>query len=1025
MVNDDHPVVISISELLYLKDANKDFEILFLNKTSTLSPRIPFTNYLFIRNLHPEDSVPVESDDLTPIENTPDFQVRIESVNPEYSTDLLKGPSDFRDPALRSQKISKEFRKKIFGGVTNGPWNDFKGYRYKMNQKGEEKHDFLKLNPNEIRPILEISNKQFYPGVCQSQEQNFPFYGYSQKMCSQWGENAGLCLNRESLDYQSDYGECRKLQSKFSSKDFPDSNKAIDFTEKNYLYFSELIESIKFHCRAAREKSFDLYDKLFNTFHDREHCAKGYQGSTGFHLQEDFGLNMVTKKCNHKTVHLYRNFFDVCYKIETYFPKESHSCSDQQQKKEMLKENNRQRGSLYQNFIEVFANQPPTSLDEEVKSIKDAMLPNLNEIEIFSLKLSLQKDPSIPKNSAHILTHKDLNKVTRKVEKLVKDMREFTSFKNKLRKMDLTVSFFCPFVHASYSMHYINFRQDFQPISLSLDDIKTLYLYIYIGLHRFYRGDLGSLVIIPSKFDIFRETTPEYLPEIRLFPNLAFLIKNLGFTFKKFFSSLLRKNKKFFDLQMYNTLFTEIGAGHSILSKQFQKMVNPCRSICPSPLITPVFFLLRKFNTSQRCDILVQYKNQLDFHARQTKTLRNQFLFLIESFLDKEDVQVCHDINQKKDQNFILNQEIKLLINEKDYYFSFPLSIGRDLLVFEHRSLDLGIVTQPNVTHLTDVFVNNRARVPIVLRRLSIFSDNPDFDVKLAMTYREHVLIPFQKERFVLCKIMTSLKMSASAKGPSRLEGFLEVEILAEGYKGLIRERLYFRMSHAKDLLQFLPGNRLSMETDGKDIEMVNSSLDDYRRFVVHIQNTAPYDLFLENYQLTEKKHLTRFYEFAFVNTDLVNDPWSRLTKRKNQRECHGENCNKNSKPKKQNGVKNSHFKHLRIYNPNQSILFEEKQIRFSKKNERHFLTIDQKKARDSEIYRRSLIFSFWFLNSFMTTKLEFVHQRLDCTKFKRMPRSRPTPQVNNCFKGMELNFGYYSMHVMVRLTRNGRESCT
>jgi hypothetical protein len=361
-------------------------------------------------------------------------------------------------------------------------------------------------------------------------------------------------------------------------------------------------------------------------------------------------------------------------------------------------------------------------------------------------------------------------------------------------------------------------------------------------------------------------------------------------------------------------------------------------------------------------------------------------------------------------------------VNKKEYYFSFPLFISRDLLVFEHRNLDLGIVTQPGTFHMADVFVSNKAKVPIILRRISLFSDNPDFEVKLAMTYREHVLIPFQKERFILCKLLASLKMSASLKGPSKLTGFIEVEILAEGYSGLIREKVYFRMTHAKDLIRFLPGNRLSMETDGKDIEMINSSLDDYRRFIVYLQNTAPFDLFMENYQLTEKKHLLKFYDFAFLNTSIVNDSHSHLIKRKTQRDCNGEQCITESQVNSQSSVKNSHFKRLKAYNPNQNLLFEEKQIRVEKKSEQHFLTIDQIKAKASDSHKRSLVFSFMFLNSYITTKLDFIHQRLDCTKYNRMPRVKATPQTSNCFGGLELNFGYYSMHLMVTLIRVEKE---
>jgi hypothetical protein len=127
---------------------------------------------------------------------------------------------------------------------------------------------------------------------------------------------------------------------------------------------------------------------------------------------------------------------------------------------------------------------------------------------------------------------------------------------------------------------------------------------------------------------------------------------------------------------------------------------------------------------------------------------------------------------------------------------------------------------------------------------------------------------------------------------------------------------------------------------------------------------------------------------------------------------------------KAQNSVKNVHFKRLKVYNPNQNLLFEEKQIRMEKNSEQHFLTIDQTKAKIPGSHKRSLVFSFMFLNSFLTTKLDFIHQKLECTIYKRMPRSKASPETINCFNGLEMNFGYYSMHLKVKITRIGKEGC-
>lgn len=995
--------------------------MLFLNKTSLITPYSPFSNYLFIRNLHAEDTYPLDLDqDDEEEETTPQegFQVRVDSLYLEHSKDLLRGPTDFRDPALRSQKITKEFRKKIFGDVTNGPLNDAKGYNYQINPKKEGQRDFWDLGPNDIRPILEISNGKFKPGACDSQEKNFPFNGFSESRCSVSGENTSLCRLREFLDTEPDLVECQRLQNKFAGKSIPLGKSPIDFQSTEFRLFDEVIQSIKVLCRENRRQVEDLYDRLTSTYKDQHSCGMEYLNVANFQIQEDSMENTMSRDCKHKPLRFYQNFLGYCYKIDSYFFSGKQSCSARKNRLEKFKRSRKLRGSLYQNFIEVFANQAPAQFDTSIAPLKALFVKNLNVFEMFSYKLSVQISTKSSKEHLQNVSNKELKSTTEQFARLARDARHFADFNQRLRRLDLTLEFLCPFVRAVHSMNYLNFLKDFRSKDLTTRDIKHLFLYIRNGIVRFHRNRLGSLLMVSSQFDIFRESTPEYLPEKRLFPFLSRLIGELGFTFKKFFLSLLRQNQKNLKESVSQFLLTEIAAGHSVLSKRFMSLIDPCRSRCQSPLQWPLYSILQWRISSIRCDPFFQSRGVLGSEPKATSQLRNQFLFLLSGLLDKQDMGLCTDITRSREERFSIIREIKFWVNQKEYYFSFPLFIGRDLLVFEHSSLDLGIATQAGVYHVADVFVSNKAHVPIILRRMTLFSDNPDFEVKLAMTYREHVLIPFQKERFILCKILASLKMTAWLKGPSKLSGFIEVEILAEGYTGLILERVHFRMNYARDLLRFTPSNRLSMETDGKDIEMINSSLDDYRRFVVHIQNTAPFDLFVENYQLVEKKHLIKYYEFASISSFYLNDSHSHLIKRKNQRECHDDQCASETPKPVQSSVKNTHFKHLRVYDPNQTFLFEEKQIRVDRKSEKHFLTIDQVKARDSESQRRALVFSFQYLNSYMTTKLEFLHQRLDCTKFETVSRSKPSPQTSNCFAGLEVNFGYFSVHVMVSLTR-------
>ena len=93
---------------------------------------------------------------------------------------------------------------------------------------------------------------------------------------------------------------------------------------------------------------------------------------------------------------------------------------------------------------------------------------------------------------------------------------------------------------------------------------------------------------------------------------------------------------------------------------------------------------------------------------------------------------------------------------------------------------------------------------------------------------------------------------------------------------------------------------------------------------------------------------------------------------------------------------------------------FDQKLFKLDSQKDQFLATIDHVKGRGLQFYRRPLIFSFLTLSGYLSTKLEFINQKLDCTIFKKLTNYKPTAITSNCFKGLTLLFGYYSKHLMV-----------
>lgn len=53
---------------------------------------------------------------------------------------------------------------------------------------------------------------------------------------------------------------------------------------------------------------------------------------------------------------------------------------------------------------------------------------------------------------------------------------------------------------------------------------------------------------------------------------------------------------------------------------------------------------------------------------------------------------------------------------------------------------------------------------------------------------------------------------------------------------------------------------------------------------------------------------------------------------------------------------------------------------------------------------------------SFVSSKLEFINQKIECVKFSRDSRTKVSPIKSDCFNNVDINFGYFSIYAKVSL---------
>ena len=899
-------MVVSISEKIQLKDTKLHFELLFLNKTSTITPNAPFDNYLFIRNLKPEKLTPNSNEKKCKLKCSSQSEnhkkckeefakcqgkieegsFRVDSLQFEQSEGLLREPGNFHDSSLQSQKIPKEFRKKMFQDLITGSVTCLECYKLKLTKEYEGQKDYWDFNPNEIRPILEVTNKKSNPGVCESQEKQFPLHNVKSDLCSNLGEDATLCRQRESLERDDYISECNYYKLKFRTRQIDYKNKTLDLNHPLLKVIMESVESIRSFCSHNSRKGTDLYDTISEEYKSYYKCGKEYSKSKADDEEQSF--NLTTKECLRANEHIYDNFFGYCKKIELYFDilqePLKEECKEKYQTIILRKHYNRTRFSqnIFINYLELVTTGYRHVYKNKMDFVRKDLLRKMNILETLSYKLFIMNyDKEFgEKETKQRISFDNLMVTASTLVYTAEESKNYYMFHNRLKRMNGTFAVFCPLVKATRSADYLDYLPKLKMKGLTFKQIASLYMYIYNGIVKSSNTTDYLSETRHSGFDIFRNKNLEYLSESSLFRILSRLLRDLKMSFQKFFSGLVKKSNNLLNEETYNTVFFYLGRDHRILSEAFLAEVDYCNNYSHDQSKNLLNWLFFKDSLCFHCNSLYVYKVTTKISLSQSKRFRILFLRVLALTVSKEDLISCMTFLRRKEEPIASIKELKLKVNNKQFYFSFPLTFTRDRVIFEHSSIDLGMSSQKGTFHIANIYISNRARVPLIIRRLTLYFDNSNFEVKIAMFYREHLLLPFQKERLLLAKIIASFNTKINNVSSSQLRGYLQAEFLAEGQPGLFNERIHFRMKYSKDFMKFTPGNRLSLESDGKDIEMINSSLDDYKRFVIHIKNSSPSALFIENFQLVEKKSLMDLYEFAALNSKILNDSHSSLVKR-------------------------------------------------------------------------------------------------------------------------------------------------
>lgn len=911
IVNDSKPVIVTISEKIEFKDSKLNFEILFLNKTTIMSPNIPYDNYLFIRNLNSEkkriddrSSVSCESiekdknnNEICTSEKNIDksLNINIQRLYLSNNYEMMNPPQRFHDSALLSQKIPKKLRSKIFNKIVKENLTDSENYKFKFRKGTHEHEEYWTIKPNEIRPLAEITNKKSNHKNCKPQEMRFPYFNNFLSICSTMNDDPPVCHLRRDMENIEYNKYCNQRQYDFDTDS--DKHDSLPYNKRHPLIDSiiENVNLIEHYCKIFNKKSENLYDNLHNSFKAYQDCLIDFSEDV---VSEKRGEveNISNIKCYTEKENIYKNTNAFCSILPNIFRKfiniYSKKCKMNEQ--HISRRQFQERNTTTQVFFKSFQNILTAIKDSGILPISGWGLDEFRKRQNIFHKLNSNvlkmQDPSRPND----LSYKEFKNIVSQIVQHVEEAKQKYMTFNQNKIMNQTMDAYCKFVQASRSVDYIDFFKKFQFSTLKYKFIKNFARYIYYNTFETSMFGPKEEEKNISGFDIFRNKNLEYLSESLFFILLAKIRKYSYHSFKLFPLIFVKRNRRLFKKKLFEKFLRKIGKKKFIIKTKSFEMLNMCSEYCQPILTYLKDWIIGYFDRSFVCDGYKLYKIHTKKASKhKLKQYRMVFMKLMSVLFGPNDLKFCSELMKSQEESFVVQQEIYTSINSMTYEYTFPIIIRRDRLLFDHNYLDLGVISHFETYHSGDIFISNKSHVPLIIRKIFIYHSNPKATIYFVSSYRENILLPFQKERLLLCKIFVGFKEETEVEF-EEVSGYLEAELLLEGFNDLVKERLFFKAKFSKNFLDFGPKNKISLQNEGKDIEIINSKLDDYKRFSIYLTNKSNNPLYIENYEMIEKKNSSHLYEFSAINYQLLNDSNNSLLKRSKENiRCNDKNGNK------------------------------------------------------------------------------------------------------------------------------------
>ena len=1087
VVDGKYPSIVSFKDEMTFDDTLNSFELLFLNRTNVITPRLPYNNFLFIRNLYPEelDSFQVEEiqqmveqiastipkqkkppkkpeQSINPdtVKKDPTYGVRrnlrknikVEQLLLEKSDNLLKGPIYFRDNSLSSQKMPFDLRKKMFEDVLKDNIKYKSKYILGLGSEYKQFPDakgYYELGPNQLRPILEVSNG-VRTSECASDVQTFPYANLSPDKCLLFNERPEACDLHAS---KKDMIKGRKCQFYTHVNRHPSEDEKLDLDNMHMLTFINEMKSVLRRCQRMNKSHDNIYDRLKESFWRHQKCGMEYSSEIYPFLMQHQMRNRVTEDCPRKGK-IYNNFLNLCGVIQKLFSnidnlfQDREDCLDTREDifKEYLVRRRIRHGALMDSFYRSFRERPMNDpyLWSEIGIMMGVFDEPGNHMAMLSSRFKtmseIRNNEAIAERFKVENHHSYLNslktiEILKKSDQTIENIwlrnglifseifDSYTRLQHQLHDraqlQDLFFDRLCVLVQYTHRLGYLP-KSSAPPsfADFSLYDLRQMVAYFY---HKMV-GEVWEKIEVlnlrkDQQHDIFSNSKIVHLSKLRLIRLLRawrqFMHKRVYF----FLTHIIGINNFNFES---SKIIGDVPGRKLVEMDSFKHLISMCYK--HSRLASPYWRLRQDLDMCVNCDPFDLYIEMFPIPESEYPRLRDIFVRLMAKMFSPSDLTTCVNMVQSEETTFTTLREVKVKVEDTVHFITFPLYIARDRLLFETDMLDLGVSSHPDTFHSVDIKASNKSKLPLILKSMTLFFDSLHFDVKIAMFYREHVLVPFQKERFLLARLLARFKRASFPRiKNSLLEGYVEVDLIVKGQNEVIRERVYFKMRFASNILSLYPGNRLSLLQHGLLVKSVSTPVHRLKRFTIKLANKSPFPFPVQAFLFKEFRRNFHKYDFFGVLGDVINDKFSPLQKHRTpDPACAHPDSNCAVSP---DGPLSGHetdfsgskinraynYMELRTVNTDRKVWFGKNISMLRTKEQKGLFILDHAMrwgVRDSS---RAMLLTFKIQGGFFSTRLEFVPHKIECVSFKSIKKIQVNERVQDCFVRKPLEFGYFS----------------